>query len=330
MTIDWTTFDAFIAGHNRFLVTSHVRPDGDALGSELAMAGLLEQRGKDVRVVNVSPLPPRYDFLIPKPGFYQRFDQVISPVELADREAMVILDLSSWSQLGDMAGYVRDFNGPKLVIDHHVSQDDMGATVLKDVTAESTGTLVLRASRALKIPLTETMATGLLTAIAMDTGWFRHPNVRPETLRDAAELVEAGAAIHRVYRQLYERNSPSRIRMVGRILSGLRFESDGRVAVGAVTREDFRQTGAIPSDTEDLIDQIASVDGVEVAMLFIEQPRGGVKLSMRSRSDLDVAELAGRFGGGGHRAAAGAMLPEPLDEAREEALDAVRAVIEAG
>ena len=149
MTIDWTPLADLIETHDRFLVTTHVRPDGDALGSEVGMAGLLRQKGKDVRVVNSSPTPPRYDFLDPDSNLFEHFGHRVQPAELADREVAIILDLSSWNQLGDMAGFIRQFPGPRVVIDHHVSEDDLGATVFKDSTAEATGILVMNAIAAL-------------------------------------------------------------------------------------------------------------------------------------------------------------------------------------
>lgn len=326
MSLDWDPLSRLISHHDRFLVTSHVRPDGDALGSEVGMAGLLRQKGKDVRVVNSSLTPPRYDFLDPNGSLFEHFGALEDPAAaLGDREALVILDLSSWSQLGDMAEFVRGFRGPRLVVDHHVSQDDLGATVIKDTTAEATGTLVLRAIRALKAELTPEISVGLLTAIAMDTGWFRHGSTRPSTLRDAAELVEAGASADQIYRMLFERNTFSRLKMIGESLSGLNSELGGRVIWSAVTREDFERTGAIPPDTEDLVDYTVSVRGAEVGLLFIEQKRGGIKLSIRTRrDDFDCARVASRFGGGGHRAAAGASLPEPLGDSVERVLGVVR------
>lgn len=326
MELDWSPLAELIASKQRFLLTTHVRPDGDALGSEVGLAGLLEQRGKDVRLVNSSPTPPRYDYLAPRPKFFERFAE-IRPESLADREVLVILDLSSWSQLGDMAEFVKEFRGTKVVIDHHVSEDDLGAIVLKDVTAESTGTLVLRAFRALGGTVDPGIANALLTAIAMDTGWFRHSNVKPSTLRDAAELAEAGAPLNALYRNLFEKNSASRMKLVGRTLAGLTSTINGRVVMASVTRDDLAKTGAIASDTEDVIDQLASITGVEVAMLLIEQPKGGVKISMRSRSEFDVADLASRFGGGGHRAAAGVMMPEPLSDSRERLLRVIRTMM---
>jgi phosphoesterase RecJ-like protein len=330
MAIDWTPLADLIETHDRFLVTTHVRPDGDALGSEVGMVGLLRQKGKDVRAVNASPTPPRYDFLDPQSTLFEHFGAAVQPEELADREVAIILDLSTWNQLGDMAGYIRQFPGPRVVIDHHLTQDDLGATFLKDSTAEATGTLVLRAVRVLGASLTAEIATGLLTAIAMDTGWFRHPNTLPGTMRAAAELIEAGAEIDDIYRKLFERNTLGRLRLIGETLVGLRTDLDGRVAYATITRDDLIRTGAIPQDSEDLIDFTVSLQGVEIGLLFIEQLRGGAKVSFRARNGLDCSQLAGKFGGGGHRQAAGATLPGPLSESVARVLQAVRQALEPG
>ena len=327
MSIDWSPLSDLIATRDRFLVTTHVRPDGDALGSEVGMVGLLRQKGKDVRVVNASRTPPRYDYLDPDGTLFEHYGTSTKPEDLRDREAVIILDLSAWSQLGEVAEFVRGFEGPRLVVDHHVSQDDLGATYLKDTSAEATGTLVVRAAHALGVAITPEMATGLLTAIAMDTGWFRHPNTRPDTLTTAAELIGSGARIEEIYRLLFERSSLGRLKMLGESLASLRTDLDGRIAYATVTRDDFERTGAIPQDTEDLVDYTVSVDGVEVGLLFIEQIRGGIKLSARSRKGLDCSKLLAPFGGGGHKAAAGAMLPDPLSEQVPRVLQAVRDAI---
>ncbi len=330
MTLDWTPLADLIETHDRFLVTTHVRPDGDALGSEVGMAGLLRQKGKDVRVVNSSPTPPRYDFLDPDRTLFEHFHHAVQPEELADREVAVILDLSAWNQLGEMEAFVRDFRGPRLVVDHHVSQDDMGAVFLKDTSAEATGTLVLQAVRALGATLTTEVATGLLTAIAMDTGWFRHSNTQASTMRAAAELMDAGAAADRIYRLLFERNTLGRLRLMGETLVNLRTELGGRLAYAAVSLENLLRTGAIPPDTEDLVDYTVSLRGVDVGLLFIEQARGGVKVSFRTRTDVDCSLLAGQFGGGGHRAAAGATIMGPMPEVIERVLRVVRQALDPG
>lgn len=329
MSIDWTPLADLIETHDRFLVTTHVRPDGDALGSEVGMAGLLRQKGKDVRVVNSSRTPPRYDFLDPDGTLFEHYGAESGPPDLSDREVAVILDLSAWSQLGDMADLIRGFSGPRVVIDHHVSQDDLGATFLKDTTSEATGSLIVQAIKALGGTITHEVATGLLTAIAMDTGWFHHPNTKPGTLRTVAELVEAGAPINEIYRALFERNSLGRLRLMGETLSNLNTVSNGRVAYTTVTQAGIERSGAIPQDTEDLVDFTVSLKGVEVGLLFFEQSRGGIKLSIRSRQGLDCAKLAGAFGGGGHRAAAGATLPGPLTESVEQVMAAVQQALDA-
>jgi phosphoesterase RecJ-like protein len=330
MIIDWTPLADLIETHDRFLVTTHVRPDGDALGSEVGMAGLLRQKGKDVRVVNSSPTPPRYDFLDPEGRLFEHFNRTVEPAALEDREVVVILDLSAWDQLGDMAGFIREFRGPKVVIDHHVSQDDLGAVFLKDTSAEATGTLVMQAVRALGGTLTPEVATALLTAIAMDTGWFRHSNTRAATMRAAADLIDAGAAADQIHRVLFERNTLGRLKLMGETLVNLKTELGGRVAYAAVSREDLLRTGAVPPDTEDLVDFTVSLRGVDIGLLFIEQARGGVKVSFRTRTDVDCSRLAGQFGGGGHRAAAGATISGPMPEVIERVLKAVRQALDPG
>jgi phosphoesterase RecJ-like protein len=326
--IDWSPLHDLIETHDRFLVTTHVRPDGDALGSEVGMAGLLRQKGKDVRVVNASPTPPRYAYLDPDKTLFEWFGTQVKPAQLADREVAIILDLSSWNQLGDMADLIRRFAGPRIIIDHHVSQDDLGATVFKDPTAEATGILVLRASQALGATLTPEIAQGLFTAIAMDTGWFHHSNTRSATLRAVAELVDAGAPINQIYRNLFEQNTLARLKLIGETLRHLRTDLDGRVAYATITKDDLHRTGAIPQDSEDLVDYTVSMRGVELGLLFIEQLRGGAKVSIRTRSSLDCAALAAQFGGGGHKEAAGATINAPMPECVQRVLAAVRKMLD--
>lgn len=329
--IDWAPLGRLLESPRRVAVMSHVRPDGDALGSCAAMRHWLRGRGHDAVIVNPSPIPPRYDFLIPEPEAYHRYGEA-PPEALADRDLILILDLSSWGQLGPAEDFVRRSTAPRVVIDHHASQDDMGAIVLKDVSAEATGTLVLRAIEALGAPndgdLTPAIARAILTAIAMDTGWFTHPNTRPETLATVGRLLAAGADLAETHRLLHKRHTMGRMRLTGHALSTFELSSNGRIAHATVTLADFERFGAIPADTEDLIDFLTSVNGVEFAALFTEQRDGGAKASLRSRRH-DCAALAARFGGGGHRAAAGATLPGPLETARARVLEAIREVVEA-
>jgi phosphoesterase RecJ-like protein len=210
-----------------------------------------------------------------------------------------------------------------VVIDHHQTQDDLGALRLVDVTAEATGRLISEAIQALGVPLPEAAASALFVALAMDTGWFRHSNATAKTFALAEKLVAAGARPELLYEKLFEENSLSRLRLTGLVLERLEVTAGGRIAHTEIHRSDYQTTGATPQDTEDLVNYARSVAGVEVGLLFLEQPRGGVKVSFRSRARIDVARLAEQFGGGGHRLASGAILDLPLQEARARVLQAV-------
>jgi phosphoesterase RecJ-like protein len=309
-------------------LTTHIRPDGDGLGSMLALADGLEAppHRKSVRMTVASTLPPRYDFLDP----HRRIRRFEPPGEsYRDAEAIIVLDTGTWNQLGDFAALVRSLPVPKAVIDHHVTQDDLGAVRLVDATAEATGRLVYEAINALGGPLLPSAAHSLYVALAMDTGWFRHQNTTPATFTLAADLVRAGARPTEAYECLFERNTLARLRLTGVVLSRLQTAFAGRVAYTEIHRDDYAATGATPQDSEDLINYTRSLDSVEVGLLFMEQPRGGVKISFRSRHRIDVARLAEQFGGGGHRLASGAILETNLDEARRRVLSALGTALDA-
>jgi phosphoesterase RecJ-like protein len=326
MPLDWAPFVDFVRRHQRFLLTTHVRPDGDGLGSMLALANVLDQHGKTSRLVVASVLPPRYDFLDPARRI-QRFEPPGDDCRGA--EAVIVLDTGTWNQLGDFGNLLRSLSVPKVVIDHHVTQDDLGALRLVDPTAEATGRLVFEAVTALGGPLTPEAAHALFVAVAMDTGWFRHSNTTPATLTLAAALVQAGARLTAAYENLFERNTLGRLKLTGVVLERLKVTDGGRVAYTEIRRVDYEATGATPQDSEDLVNYTLSLAGVEVGLFFMEQPRGGVKVSFRSRGRVDVARLAETFGGGGHRASAGATLAAPLDDARARVLAAASAALSA-
>lgn len=328
MSIDWVRFSRLIAEHESFLLTSHVRPDCDALGSELGMAGVLDALGKQVRIVNGQLTPTRLRFVDPDDRI-EAIGEHLRAEELSATpfDAIMVLDTSAWAQLGAMADVLRAADCAKIVLDHHVSSDDLGATEFKDPGAEATGRLVVDAARALRVELTPEIATPLLAAIATDTGWFRFSSAGEQTFRCAAELIAAGANPAKLYHELYERDSLARVLLVGRILSRVQLLFGDRLASLAALREDFVDTGASPSDTEDVINMALRIDGVEAAVLFVEQLEGGCKVSFRSRGKVDCSEVAERFGGGGHRAAAGAMFQGNFDVAKGPILDAMSAAL---
>src|SRR5690349_8144791 len=202
MPVDWPRFAELVKSAKRFVLTSHMRPDCDALGSELGMAGILEALGKDVLIVNGQTTPPVLEFIDPDRKL-RTIGVDIQESDLADREVFMILDTSAWAQLGPMADVVRASKGRKAIVDHHVGQDDLGAELFKDVTAEATGRLVVEAADALGVKLSPQLATPVFAAIATDTGWFRFGSASSETYRVGARLIDAGAKPSAIYNQLY-------------------------------------------------------------------------------------------------------------------------------
>jgi phosphoesterase RecJ-like protein len=323
MPIDWAPFVDLVRRHRRFLLTTHIRPDADGLGSQLALAEILRRLGKEVRLVIASTWPPRYNFLDPD----RRIERFTLPGNAwRDVDAVIILDTGTWKQLEDFGKFLATLPVAKAVIDHHISQDDLGALRFVDTTAEATGRLVYEAAAALGEPLNEAAANHLFAALATDTGWFRHANASAATFDLAGKLVRAGARPTHLYEQLYEHNTLPRLKLMGLVLDRLERAAGGRVAYAEIRREDYPATGAVPQDTEELVNYPRSLAGVEVALMFMEQPRGGVKVSFRSRG-VDVAKVAEQFGGGGHKLASGATLELSLPETRARVLAAVEAAL---
>ncbi len=327
MSINWDLLSERLHDCENFIVCSHIRPDCDALGSELGMAGILDQLGKQVRIVNGHPTPPSLSFI--DPG--QRIEVVGETIKPEDvtGDCFIVLDTSAWAQLGPMADVLRSFAGRKLCIDHHVGQDELGTEFFKDTSAEATGHLVAKLAKHLGVQITKPMASALYAAIATDTGWFRFGSTTAETYRVVAELLDAGAVPADIYADLYERDTIGRVRLRGRILSRTAEEMNGSLVYTHVLKEDFSETGAVPSDTEDVINMTLAIAGTKVAVIFVEQLNGGFKLSFRSRCPVDCSKLASSFGGGGHKAAAGAFLEGSLQAVQEEVLPEVRAALSA-
>ncbi len=321
--INWPRFVELVQSHRRFLLTTHIRPDCDALGSELAMAAILEQLGKDVLVVNGFATPPRLKFLDPQQKL-KELGQDVSAERLDSYDVLMVLDTTAWGQLGAMADVIRASKAQVLVLDHHVSGDDLGAELFKDTAAEATGRLVIDAADQLGVEITPEIAQAGFAAVATDTGWFRFSSTTSDTFRLAARLLDAGVVPETLYRELYENDTLARLQLIGRTLARVQAEMNGRLIHTFIARADFEATRSHPSDSEDVINMTLAVDGVEVAVLLVEQATGGFKISFRSRCDLDCSRLAEQFGGGGHKKAAGAFIGEALKSAQAKVLDAVR------
>jgi len=322
--INWPRFVARIRSANRILLTGHVRPDGDSIGSQMAMAEILRTLGKDARAINANPVPPLLRFLDPQ-GTIREL-QSLTPDEqswLEGIDCVLVLDTSSWAQLGDMGAVLKRPDLTKLVLDHHRTNDDLGAEFFIDSDAEAGGSLVFAAAKALGVPLTKTIAEQLFVAIMTDTGWLRFPSVKPETFRTIAALTEAGVVPAEMYRNIYEQDSLPRVHLIGQALSNIESFLEGTLLMTHLSQADFDATCAVPTDSEDIVNMLLQVAGTKVAIILVEQKTGEMKLSFRSRCHVDCCVLAGRFNGGGHRAAAGGRIDLPLPAAKAALLDAV-------
>ncbi|REJ94573.1 MAG: bifunctional oligoribonuclease/PAP phosphatase NrnA [Planctomycetota bacterium] len=328
MSIDWQPIREIFEPAQRFVISSHVRPDADAIGSELGLLSVLESLGKQVRIVNPSATPRHLAFLDPQ-GIVRKLGEGVSIEEALQADVHVVVDTGAWQQLPDVRKVLEQTQAAKVVIDHHVSGDDLGATVFKDVSAAATGVLITELAEFLNVPLSKSAAEWLYCAIATDTGWFRFPNTEARTMHTAARLIDAGAQPNILYRELHERSSPARLKLHAVVLDRVQFDFDGRLGHTFVLLKDFEQTGAHPTDTEDLVNDAMAVDGVECAFILVEQRSGNIKASLRSRGLVNVAEIAESFGGGGHRQAAGATIPRPFESVQTAVLEAFKTALDA-
>ncbi len=325
MPLDWSPLVELVRRHQTFLLMTHVRPDADGMGSQLGLADALTRMGKTAHVVIASPLPPRYRFLDPDRTIIRNFE----PPGTIHRnvDAILVLDTGTWNQLGEFGEFMKGMTVPKAVVDHHRTQDDLGGLAFVDTSAEATGRLAFEIIRALGAPLSPNAANHLFMALATDTGWFRHANTTAATFELAGELVKAGANPTPLYERLYEAAPLARLKLTGVALERLQTRANGRIAYTEVKLADYAATGAVPGDTEELINHPRSIEGVDLAMIFIEQTDGGTKVSFRSRS-ADVSKLAEQFQGGGHKLASGARLPDSLAIAREKVIAAAEKLLQ--
>lgn len=329
MQVDWKRFSEVINDASNVILTSHIRPDCDALGSCLGMAGILESLGKKVRIVCGQPVPSNLTFIDPDKKI-MCIGQDIQAEDLADADLHMILDTSAWIQLGDMADVIRNSTYKKIIFDHHEGEDDIDAELFKNTTAEAVGRMVVEAADHLGVEMTPEIAQPVLAALATDTGWFRFGSVTPTTFKAAAKLLEAGAKPAKLYGELYERETAGRVRLRGTVLARIQTELDGRLAHTYILPDDYEKTGAQPTDTEDLINLALEIEGTVFATIMVGQVDGGYKMSFRSRCDVAANEVAKKFGGGGHRAAAGAFIDSNDFEAvQKQVLDETRSMLTA-
>ena len=306
---------ALVEKHDRLFLTSHVRPDGDALGSEVAFAAFLEKLGKQATVFNSDPPPANLEWL---PGMR---DVRVFNGSLAERQcideagAVFVLDTNAEHRLGELAGPVRGARGPKALIDHHTHPEGWFDVRYVSVPASSTGELIYEIIAAYDPDLIDArIATALYVAIMTDTGSFRYAGVTPRLHRIVADILERGAIVPGdVHAAIFDRRPMEGLRLLGQALETVRMHCGGRVASITVTPRMLQDTGASSEQTEGFVNYALSIDGVAAALLFLETAKG-TKVSFRSRGNIPVDAWARAFGGGGHKNASGAFLFEPLEQ----------------
>ena len=308
-----------LRANDRFLVTSHENPDGDSLGSLLATTLALRQLGKDavMYLAGDAPLPREYSFML-----LADLTRDL-PDDLTER-VLVAVDCAKADRIGPDPGFVLDAR-LRLDIDHHHDNSRFGDVNLIVPDASSTGELLRDVFRELGVEITPEIAEPLYIALVTDTGRFQYANTTPKSLRLAAELVEAGADVHAVFQQVYESVEFAKLKLLARALERAQVLEGGRIVVSVLLRNDFSDVGAVEAYSEGIIDYLRAVEGSELAVLIREPPprRDAPvrRVSLRSSVDeIDVSAIARRFGGGGHRQAAGFS----SDLSVEEITDTVR------
>ncbi|UCC31809.1 MAG: DHH family phosphoesterase [Phycisphaerales bacterium] len=348
----FTEATARITSWKHPLLISHDKPDGDALGALVAMRSLLRSRGAEVVALLFDVIPDRY-------AVFHRYEPMrilgldIQTTDLVDIDSVLVLDTCTYGQVDPIADWLRGSGVPKLAIDHHVTRDDLADYYLIDESAAATCLILCDWAKAVNWPITAEALDTLFVGMAMDTGWFRHSNTDRRVLEAAADLVARGVDPHELYRELYQCETPARVRLAGAALGTLELLLEDRLAVMALSADTVTGAGATPADTEDIVNEPLRIGSVVVSVLLVEAADGVIRASFRSKppaepraewnpdlsgaradallphplrsegrgTGLDVAKVAQAFGGGGHTRAAGARISGTLPAVRRNIID---------
>jgi phosphoesterase RecJ-like protein len=324
----WREIAERVRAARRIALVTHSRPDGDGVGSVLALARAFDAPDRPAHVFLMGPIEPCLGRAMEPTGF--RRVEADPPGD--DYDLIFVVDTGAWSQVEPLEAWLRRHHDAVVGIDHHAHGEDVAARRIVDPTAAATAQLVADLLDEMGCPLTggtEGIAEPIYLGLATDTGWFRYANAGPAAFRLAARLLEAGVDKSRLYELIEESHRPQRLALEARSLGSLQYVNGGAVAIQAISRRDFEETGATIDDLTGIVNLPMVVEPVRVSILLSQTEPGVTKVSFRSKPvtaetpALDVNRLARQFGGGGHVFAAGARLPVALDEARRRVLAAV-------
>jgi phosphoesterase RecJ-like protein len=312
-----------LRNHQSFVLLSHVRPDGDAIGSQLALGYALMALGKSVRLINEDGLPENLAFL---PGSGRIESPPADPFEV---EVAIALDTATYPRLGERALHAASKAGLWVNIDHHISNTRYGDLVLIDVTSPATGQILYDLITTLGLPMPAETRDAIYVAVSTDTGSFQYPSTTAKTYDLAADLIRRGVDVGTINSATYDENPYRRLELMRALLNTLERSPDGIVAHWELRDQVRVELGLLPEDSEGLIDFIRAIRGVRVAVFFEELSDGKIRISMRSKDRrLDVCKIAAEFGGGGHALAAGIRMNGPLAEAKARVLGSIRNRVE--
>lgn len=310
----------FVTEYHSYLLVAHQSPDGDTLGSCLALQQALEAKGKTVTVACADGVPERLRFLTGA-------ERVITDVASKDYEAVVFVDCADHKRVGALMEACERIPH-QFCIDHHMTNPKTSKDGDWVENRAACGEMILALTEELCVPMTKSLAECLFTAIATDSGNFAYSNTTPETFRSAARLLECGIDLPELNRKLFRTVPIRKSRLIAHVLSAVELLRDGTIGIVAVSREDLMRCGATEEDCEGLIDHIRDIETVEAACTLRDSIDGSIRVSLRAKRDFDVSAVAVSFGGGGHRRAAGCTLNMPLEDAvqtmKQALLEAVR------
>lgn len=309
-----------IRQYHRFLVTSHVNPDGDAIGSMLAMAGILRALHKEVVIYNESGLPRRFDWV-------RGGEAIVSALPDRKPEVIIILDCGDVRRPGEaIQPWITTL--PIINLDHHLGNSHFGTYNWVDQRMAATGEMVGMLARVFGIPFAGPLGEALYLALTADTGDFCYNNTRPQTLEMAAEILRQGLKPGPFYERKHSTGSLAQVQMRGEVMQKAQLFADGRICLFQFTQELFSRTGTGPEDTEGLVNEGLAIRGVLVSVSLREE-RDRIKFSLRSKGEINVQTVATRFGGGGHRNAAGGnLITTDMEEAIGTLIPAITAELE--
>ncbi len=302
---EFNTFFELVEQQNSFVITTHINPDGDAIGSELALARYLKNIGKQVTIINHSYTPEYLKFMLKTDDEIEIFKQEYHAETIKQTNVIIVLDLNQLKRTGDLENYIKNSFAKKVFIDHHEFPESFADVEILNIEKSSTGELIYDILTETGFEIIYDIALPIYVAILTDTGSFKYDRTTPKVHRIVAELLETGIDTKTVYREVYDQGTANRIQLLGRALSSLTLFGNDKASYMKVSQTDIKETGTTEEDVEGFVNYNLTIKGVEVGIFFFELDNG-VKASFRSVSKVPVNKLAKEFGGGGHFHAAGA------------------------